>query len=133
MRLSDAIWFRIIDVLFIFVGLPQSIKVLEHTAHSFVIKSDYRKLVVDRKNATIARSGRVLARFADIQSIDLARLDGGVDYPTTWRINLFLSQSFRVRVGASTDELEASVAAAHLSTITGRKVVARVGRALTER
>lgn len=98
------------------------IQILEHNVDRLVLRSGFFTLTIDRQYGTVVRSGRVLARFDEIRSIAI-REQAWSDSATTWTVALDLARTGRLHVGTSTDDIEASVAAAHLSTITGKAVV----------
>jgi hypothetical protein len=96
---------------------------VDHSEHRLVIHSGDVEFVVDRRVGTVARSGRPVARIDAIRTIDIGRTKDE-DGPEYWTVSLYLSWFSRVHIGSTTDDVEASIIAAHLSTITGKKVLA---------
>jgi hypothetical protein len=96
---------------------------VDHTDKRLVIRSGTVELVVDRQVGTVARAGRKVASIEAIRSIDIARSDEE-DGPERWSVSLYISWFSRVHIGDTYDDVNASIIAAHLSTITGKKVLA---------
>lgn len=109
--------------LFTELAGPPDMAVVDHTDQRLVIRSGHVEFVVDRNVGTVARAGREVARIDAIRSIDIARIKDD-DGPERWTVSLYLLWFSRVRIGSTTDDVDASIVAAHLSTITGKKVLA---------
>lgn len=79
--------------------------------------------VFDRLTRAVTQRGKLVAAFGTIQHVDI-REEAASDGSDLWFVSLQLSGSRRVLVGRTTDAASASIAAAHIATITGTKVVA---------
>jgi hypothetical protein len=101
----------------------QDIEIIEQQDTRLVWHTGGRETVADQRLRAVMSNGRVLARFDAIESIDIRRTQRG-DAPEMWDVSLHLAARSRVRVARSTDATDASILAAHLSTITGKKVQA---------
>ncbi len=101
----------------------QDIEIVEQQDTRLVWRTGERETVADQRLRAVMSNGRVLARFDAIQSIDIRRMQRG-DAPEVWDVSLALGGRSRVRVACSTDATDASILAARLSTITGKKVQA---------
>jgi hypothetical protein len=127
MRTREPRWFRYLRKLFSAVeemfDTTESIEMTEQGDDRLLIQSSGRQLVADKSRRAITSSGRVVARFDAIQSIDVKRTENE-NGPTVWTISLYLSLFSRIHIGRTTDDAEASIVAARLSTITGKKVLA---------
>jgi hypothetical protein len=86
------------------------------------IRSQGDDIVADRRLRVVRRGVRTLVRFDQIRSIDI-RHHNGEDETEHWSVNLHLSWYSQVFIGRTTDSTEASIVAAHLSTITGHRVL----------
>lgn len=106
-----------------FILSSDAIEILEQSDTQLVLASGRREIVVNKRFGTVKSGQRVLARFADIRAIEIQRRRDD-DGPDTWSVSLALSWWSSVHVGRTEDATEASIVAARLSTITGKKVVA---------
>lgn len=99
------------------------IEIVEQDDRRLVTLSERRQVVVDKRFGTVKCGTKVLALFDAIQSIDIQHQhdDGGTE---AWNVSLYLSWYARVQIGRTGDATEASIVAARLSTITGKKVLA---------
>jgi hypothetical protein len=79
-------------------------------------------LIFDRRSQLVLRDGRTLARLADVKSIDIQRVDWHDERPACWRVSLGMGLFSSIELGKTRDDLEASIAAARLSTVVGVKV-----------
>jgi hypothetical protein len=98
-----------------------SIEILQHDDRLLVLKSGNRSVIADNRFQTVKTGESVLARFDAIKSIDIT-VNNNDDGPPLWLISLNLNWHSSVKIGESSDSTEASIVAAHLSTITGKKV-----------
>ncbi|GGC77335.1 hypothetical protein [Undibacterium terreum] len=93
-----------------------------------VLIADGWPTIFDKPTQLVFYSGRPAATFSSIESIDVAHFINGkrVEW---WTLSLSLRGGRKLAVGRSIDGVEASIAAAHAATITGKKVRAfeRVG------
>ncbi len=78
-------------------------------------------LLFDRRRPEVFRRGRVLAKLDDIESVDVTRIRDD-DSPDHWKVSFSLRRAWSVEIGRTRDDVEASIAAARLSTIAGVKV-----------
>lgn len=99
------------------------IEIVEQQGPRLVWRSGGREVVADQRLRAVLSNGRVLARFDAIQSVDIQHHRGN-DTPEAWSVNLGLGGRSRVRVGRCSDATDASILAAHLGTLTGKKVQA---------
>ncbi len=127
MRRRDTGWLRRLRRFFTAVerafDTSESIEMIEQGEHRLVIRSNGAQLVADRRRRAFTRSERVVARFDDIESIDVKHRSND-DGPSTWTVSLHMSWFSRVHVGSTSDDAEASIVAARIATITGKKVLA---------
>lgn len=99
------------------------IEIVEQDERRLVTLSERRQVVVDKRFGTVKCGAKVLASFDAIQSIDIQHQRGD-DVAEAWNVSLYLSWYARVQIGRTDDATEASIVAARLSTITGKKVLA---------
>ena len=100
-----------------------AIEIVVHDERHLVLASEGRQVVVDNRFSTVKSGTKVLTLFDAIQSIDIQRQHND-DGPETWNVSLYINWHSRVQIGRTSDATEASIVAAHLSTITGKKVLA---------
>jgi hypothetical protein len=99
------------------------IEIAEQIPTRLVWRSRGRETVADQRLSAVMRNGRVMARFASIQSIDIQR-DGHGDRAERWNVSLHMGGRSHLHLASSSDATDASILAAHLSTLTGKKVQA---------
>ncbi len=101
-----------------------SIDVHEPDEVRLVLVSGGREVVVNKRFRTVKCGGDVLARFDEIQAIELRCQSDGEDGPDYWVVRLRMSWLSSVQVGRTSDRVEASIVGARLSTFTGKRVTA---------
>lgn len=101
-----------------------SIELHEPDDARLVLVCDGREVVVNKRFRTVKCGGDVLARFDEIQSIEIRCRSDGEDADPYWVVRLRLSRLSSVQVGRTSDSVEASIVGARLSTFTGKRVTA---------
>lgn len=82
-----------------------------------------KPFVFDRRANTILRAGRVVAGYDAVRSIEIVeRKDKDSRRGSTWSVILEIGFPRNVVVGITRDQTDASVAAAHVATVTGKRV-----------
>ena len=101
--------------------LQDGIHLIAEDERQLVLRGCGVERVVDRRFKTVKTRGKVVARFEDIRSIDITRRfeDEGT---IVWRVALNLGWLSTVKIGQTTDEVQASIAAARLCSFTGKEV-----------
>jgi len=80
-----------------------------------------RPFLFDRSSRTISRAGRIVATYDAVRSIGISEhRDEG--QAMSWSVFLEIGFLRNVTVGSTEDQTDASIAAAHLATVTGKKV-----------
>ena len=105
-----------------FFGMPLPLEILEDQQDRLIVLLNRRRIVADRSTQSIKAGERLLAPFKAITSIEI-RFSQKNDEPETWVVSLCLLRGTKVEVWRTRDDLEASLLAAKLSTITGNEVV----------
>jgi hypothetical protein len=101
-----------------------ALELLDSDENRLRVRSQGEEIVADRRLGLVRRGATTLARFDQIRSIDLRHHPAGNgDEPEHWSVSLHLSWYSQVFVGRTTDDAEASIVAAHLSTLTGHRVL----------
>ena len=102
--------------------MPNSIEIVAQDDVTLVLHCGNREVVVDKRRRIVRSESQILAHFDAIKSIDITHyssIDAGPDY---WAVALNLSWFSSISIGRTEDSTDASIAAAHLSTFTGKKV-----------
>lgn len=102
------------------LGLECHIELVEHGERFLVLRSEGRKVVADKRYKVVRVDSRLATSFEAIQSIDIEQ--HVTDGSSVWSVSLYLSWWKRIHIGQSYDAVDASIAAAHLSRITGKEV-----------
>lgn len=107
-----------------FRALTRSLEIIDHTDKRLVVWSDRGPMTFDRNYGTISRSGRVIARFDAISQVEIKEYRGDSG-PFAWAVRLRVAWWRSIHVGRTTDDMTASICAAHVSTIMDKPVVTR--------
>jgi hypothetical protein len=105
-----------------FFGMPLPLEILEDQQDRLIVLVNRRRIVADRATKSVKAGERLLAPFKAIMSIEI-RFSQQSDEPETWVVSLCLLRGRKVEVWRTRDDLEASLLAAKLSTITEKEVV----------
>jgi hypothetical protein len=98
-----------------------TIEIVAEDERQLVLRCGARHVVLNRRYKTVKADDHVLARFGDIQFVDIAYQPGD-EQADAWRVCLNLGGCTAVDIGTTTDDVSASIAAAHLGTFTGKTV-----------
>jgi hypothetical protein len=101
-----------------------SIEIVDDREHCLVLRSGSRTCIADARTQTIRIGSRVAASFGAIRSVDIRHQTRREGEAERWIVSLSLGWPRSVAIGQSLDDAEASMAAARLSSITGKKVLA---------
>ncbi len=97
------------------------IEIDDESSDHLVLDVNTRKIILDKQTRTVSSSNRLLAKFEVVRSIDIEHHNKD-DKGECWVLNLHLTGDKYVRIGKTKDGLQASISAAHISTITGKDV-----------
>jgi hypothetical protein len=98
-----------------------SIDLVEGSPRRVVLSMVGRPFTADAVTREIRSEDRVVARFEAVEAVVITRLLGKGPL-VWWLVNLSLRHGGEVFVGRTSDDLEASVAAARLATVIGVEV-----------
>ena len=99
------------------------VKIQTDTPYRLVLEVNFRQIVLDKRSQLVSSSGKLLARFDDIQAIELIHQINGTGQRKGewWVVHLRLAGQ-NIRIGQTIDDVQASIVAAHMSKITGKPV-----------
>ncbi len=100
-----------------------SIEVVDDHEARLELNANNRRVVADKASRTVRCGRGAVTRFEAIQAIEI-RYHENSDGPEWWAISLRLSPRGHLSIGRTGDDAAASIAAAKLGTITGKRVVA---------
>ncbi|MFN7156364.1 MAG: hypothetical protein ACK4OE_22060 [Acidovorax sp.] len=98
-----------------------SIRIESSLPTRLVLNVNGSSLTIDKPSQTIASSRQPIARFSAIEFIEIQQWQNGKGYQW-WVVNLRVAGDGCLRVGRTVNDAQASIAAAHLGTITGKEV-----------
>ena len=101
--------------------LSSSIKVVRDEANVLELRAGWRTIAADKLTRTITIGKRSTVSFFSVRAIEIKIYDGH-DGPPFWTVSLCLPDYKRLVLGKTSDDAEASIAAARLGTIVGRAV-----------
>lgn len=102
-----------------------SLEIVQQDDDQLILKNNSRQFIVSKRYRTVKSGTRVLARFDAIETIDVAHLYDD-DEPEYWSVRLNVKGSFLpVIIGHTLNDVDASIVAARISTLTGKKVRVR--------
>lgn len=112
------------DVAEVMSSPDDSIEVVYQDDKRLVLSANGYDITADKRTRTVRSGDKVLARFDAIKTIDITSIQHDNGQGATWTVSLYLGWFSRVRIGRTEHQVDASIAAARLSTITGAKVLA---------
>jgi len=92
---------------------------LEDSRVEFLRKG--RSVQFDQRRRLIVHEGRVLGSFDKVLSVDVER-STDEDRPDQWTVLLRFSEGANLFLGSTTEDVDASIAAAKVATVVGAKV-----------
>jgi hypothetical protein len=100
-----------------------SMTIIEQDEMRMVVESGGKQIVVNKRYRSVKTGAKVLALFDKIRFIDITYHEA-IDYGEvdTWTVTLNLNWRSSVKIGRTEDEADASIVAARLGTMTGKKV-----------
>ena len=106
--------------------LRPKLVIVEDRPTALVLNASGYTVRADARRRTVALNSSVVSSFNSIQAIRIQHVSSGSGNRQSnwWIVGLLLSAGVVVRLGRTRDAEEASMAAARLSTITERPVVA---------
>ncbi|MES2933233.1 MAG: hypothetical protein V4805_07075 [Pseudomonadota bacterium] len=100
-----------------------SIQIIQQDENVLVLQSRRRQFVFNKRFRTVKSGARVLAQFDAIDTVDLIHHSARDDEPDNWSVRLNVQGWLStVVIGKTRDDVEASMAAARISTFTGKNV-----------
>jgi hypothetical protein len=101
--------------------LGESLEIIAEDDDLVVLVSRNRALEANRRTRVLRyRDGQLLASFDNIHSFEITRFSRGSEVEEDWwALTMHLKNRKRVDIGASKDNVDVSIAAARLATITG--------------
>ncbi len=102
------------------------VEVTEENERRLVLTSSYGIFVFNRGERTVHRGAAEVITFDSVQSVDIGAFPGGRG-ARSWSITLYRGLVDRITVARTYDDGEASVLAAKLGRVLGRKVVSLAG------
>lgn len=120
------IWQALISALGQFFATYSWIEIVEDKQDRLVLSVNTRHVIADKISRLVSAAGRTVASFEAIQSIEVQHCRNGKRLEW-WVVSLRLLSERRLRIGRTSDEVQASIAAAHLGTILGKDVRAVAG------
>lgn len=95
---------------------------IERSQHRTELRVANTVYVVDTKSGVITRNGREFVQFDQIQTVDVTHMREDPDSPERWRVRLNTGLLSSKTLLVTTDDADASILAARLSTLTGKRV-----------
>jgi hypothetical protein len=102
------------------------VELAEDTEQRLVIRSPYGLFEFDRQERSVRRDAAEVTGFDAVQSVDIGAFPGGRG-ERSWSITLYRGVLDRITVARTYDDGEASVLAARISRMLGRKVISLAG------
>lgn len=109
---------------------PRPMLIARDDPLGLAIESRHGIFFVDHRHRTLSFNGRVLARFADIRSVQV-REEATDGVSGHWSIWAQVGPMSRVRIGDTDDDVHASTVAARLSASVVNRAPARLRRLMS--
>lgn len=97
------------------------IEIESEDKNRLVLSADGWPVVFDKRSQVVSFSGKPVASFSSVDSVDIAYFINGKRFEW-WVLRLRLRGGKTLAIGRSTDGAQVSIVAAHAATITGRAV-----------
>jgi len=104
-----------------FLRQEQQLEIEEQPPARLLLRHGFTETVFDRNYRVVLRGGRVIEKFDAIRCLEVKQVASD-ESATYWEVRLGRSAGSSLLVGASTDDVEASVAAARISSMVGQPV-----------
>ncbi len=102
------------------------VEIEKEDQNTLELLADGWRVTFDKPSQAVTYSGRQVASFSSLDSIDVAHFVNGRRFEW-WVLSLRVRGGKKLRVGRSTDGAQISVVAAHAARITGKAVRAVEG------
>ena len=109
-RLGDAVWRGVMS--------GNALRIVEEDGNRLALKTARGLFTLDANLRTIRRKDRLVARFGEISRV-LLRTISVDENNDMWSVSLEKANGGLVDLGRSIDDVEASIAAAHLARLIG--------------
>ena len=109
-RLGDAVWRGVMS--------GNALRIVEEDGNRLALKTARGLFTLDANLRTIRRKDRLVARFGEISRV-LLRTISVDENNDMWSVSLEKADGGLVDLGRSIDDVEASIAAAHLARLIG--------------
>lgn len=104
------------------IGFSNTIEIVEQNRIQLILRGNRREIVVNNSHGTVMSGSRLLAHIQAIESIDIKHIEESRNRRESWTVRLNLDTHTSVMIGNTRDQVDAAIAAANLSTVTGKKV-----------
>jgi hypothetical protein len=104
------------------IGIPDTIEIIEQNAVQLILRGNRREFVVSKNDGTVMSGLRLMAHIHAIESIDIKHIEESRNRRESWTVRLNLNTNRSIMIGNTRDQVDAAIAAANLSTVTGKKV-----------
>ena len=104
------------------IGFANTIEILEQNGVQLILRGNRREIVVNNSHGTVTSGLRLLTQIQAIESIDIKHIEESRNRRESWTVRLNLDTHKSVMIGNTRDQVDAAIAAANLSTVTGKRV-----------
>jgi hypothetical protein len=121
MRRPQPFLLRLANTLTRFSDQGVPLEILELSASRLQVGSGAGAVIFDAKFKHVVKRAKKVLDFAHIDHIEVSRHcdDDDGDY---WKVSLYVNFWRRLTVGRTTDDTDASIAAARIAALTGKPV-----------
>jgi hypothetical protein len=118
-----AAWSALGDAVWRILWYGDALDIIEDTPQRLVVKSARGRFTFDQARRAVLKKDRLLARFDEIEQIELetVTIDSNKQH---WSLRLGRERRSSIYIGRTIDDVQASIVAAHIGTVTGKPVVA---------
>jgi hypothetical protein len=99
----------------------RDLRIVETTERRLVLASALTTIVFDKASGEIGKRGKREASFAEVMGVELRR-PSACDERPVWFVAMVLADGRRLDIGPVTDEVDASLVAAHIARTIDRPV-----------
>lgn len=100
------------------------VEIFDDANQKLRLQTGGQSLVIDGRQHTVSLNGRVVARFDEVKFVHIRQSSANADHPPEWFVVMHVGLFRNIHVGRTRDDAQASIVAARIATVMGKRVSA---------